>query len=67
MQDLRCKHTINLDGDESSALLVKDWIVNNIFGDIDENMGKKLERPVSDVIIFRKKNKWLHNHDLPLW
>lgn len=47
-----CVKAINLDGGGSSALWVKDKIINNITGDKDENPGSKGERAISDAIIF---------------
>lgn len=55
MQDLGCQYAINLDGGGSSTLWIKGKIINNTFGDKDEAVGEKIERPVSDAIIFRKR------------
>lgn len=55
MQDLGCEYAINLDGGGSSTLWINGNVVNNTFGDQDEAVGEKIERPVSDVIIFRNK------------
>ncbi|WP_339041597.1 phosphodiester glycosidase family protein [Candidatus Lariskella endosymbiont of Hedychridium roseum] len=55
MQDLGCEYAINLDGGGSSTLWINGNVVNNTFGDKDEAAGEKIERPVSDAIIFRNK------------
>jgi exopolysaccharide biosynthesis protein len=55
MLDLGCEYAINLDGGGSSTLWIDGHIINNSFGDKDEAAGEKIERPVSDAIIFKKK------------
>lgn len=55
MLDLGCEYAINLDGGGSSTLWIDGHIVNNTFGDKDEAAGEKIERPVSNAIIFKKK------------
>jgi exopolysaccharide biosynthesis protein len=55
MQELGCQYAINLDGGGSSTLWMYDKVVNNTFGDADEAAGKKIERSVSDAIIFKKR------------
>jgi exopolysaccharide biosynthesis protein len=55
MQDLGCDYAINLDGGGSSTLWIDGKVINNTFGDKDEAIGKKIERPVSDAIIFKKR------------
>lgn len=55
MLELGCKEAINLDGGGSSTLWIDGHVVNNIFGDEDEAKGEKVQRPVSDAIIFKKR------------
>ncbi len=55
MQDLNCQYAVNLDGGSSSTLWIDGNVINNVFRDKDENSEKKIERPVSDAIIFKKK------------
>lgn len=55
MQDLGCRHAINLDGGGSTTLWIDHQVVNTPFGDKDESMGAQIERPVSDAIIFKKR------------
>ncbi|MDX1917017.1 MAG: phosphodiester glycosidase family protein [Rickettsiaceae bacterium] len=56
MLDLGCTKAINLDGGGSCALWINGSLVNNTFGDKDEASGEKVERKVSDAIIFKKNN-----------
>ena len=53
MQALGCKNAINLDGGGSSALWMNNKIINQTYGDKDEENGIQISRPVSDAIIFR--------------
>lgn len=52
MLDLGCQNAINLDGGGSSTLWIDGEVVNTPIGDVDENGGEKIERPVSDAILF---------------
>lgn len=53
MKKLGCQHAINLDGGGSSSLWIKDKLVNQTMGDMDEGNGIQTARPVSDAIIFK--------------
>lgn len=53
MKELGCQNALNLDGGGSATLWIKDKVVNNIFGDIDEDNGLQTIRPVSDAIVFK--------------
>jgi exopolysaccharide biosynthesis protein len=55
LKSLGCDSAINLDGGGSSSLWNKGKIVNLTMGDDDEKSGHKIARPLSDAIIFRKK------------
>lgn len=52
MLDLGCKTAINLDGGGSSILWIEGEVINTPIGDADESGGEKIERPVSDAILF---------------
>lgn len=55
MIDLGCDSAINLDGGGSSTLWIEGKIIGQTIGDKDEGLGKVIERPVSDAIIFKKR------------
>lgn len=55
MKELGCVAAINLDGGGSSALYIDNKYVNRSVGDKDEAAGIEKVRPVSDAIIFTKK------------
>lgn len=55
MLGLGCDSAINLDGGGSSTLWIEGKIAGQTVGDEDEGIGKVVERPVSDAIIFKKK------------
>ena len=57
MFEMGCVSAINLDGGGSSTLYIDGKYVNHITGDQDEGLGKKVERPVSNAIIFIKRDK----------
>jgi len=46
---------INLDGGGSSTLYVNNKVINNPQGDVDEDLGLRVERPVSDAIVMIPK------------
>ena len=55
MSEQGCISAINLDGGGSSSLYIHGKYVNNQVGDKDEASGLAVVRPVSDAIIFKKK------------
>jgi exopolysaccharide biosynthesis protein len=55
MQEMGCRHAINLDGGGSSAMYIDEKYVNQSFGDSEEAPGQKIFRPVSDALIFKKR------------
>jgi exopolysaccharide biosynthesis protein len=55
MSEQGCISAINLDGGGSSSLYIHGKYVNNQIGDKDEANGLEVVRPVSDAIIFKKK------------
>jgi exopolysaccharide biosynthesis protein len=57
MKGLGCQKAINLDGGGSSTLWIKGQVINTPIGDIDESNGSKIERPVSDAILFVDAHK----------
>jgi hypothetical protein len=57
MVQLGCDSALNLDGGGSATLWVDGQVLNHPMGDEDEDMGQSRVRPVSDGIIFRKKDK----------
>jgi len=57
MHELGCQYAVNLDGGGSSTLWMRGKVMNTIFGDADEHLGDKLERPVSDALIFKLKKR----------
>ncbi len=50
-----CTSAINLDGGGSSTLFMDGKYINHSIGDSDESAGQSVVRPVSDVIIFKRK------------
>lgn len=50
-----CVSAINLDGGGSSSLYINGKYINRSVGDKDEAEGIQTVRPVSDVILFKKK------------
>ncbi|RTK92117.1 MAG: phosphodiester glycosidase family protein [Rickettsiales bacterium] len=57
MQEQGCVDAINLDGGGSSSMYVDGKYINEAYGDKDEAEGQKIVRPVSDAIVFYKRNK----------
>lgn len=57
MQEYGCIDAINLDGGGSSSMYVDGKYINESYGDKDEAKGQKIVRPVSDAIVFYKRNK----------
>lgn len=55
MSELGCVSAINLDGGGSSTLWVNGAIMNVPTGDGEKSFGKRVYRPVSDAVIFKKK------------
>lgn len=54
MQEIGCIAAINLDGGGSSTLYIDGKYINETIGDSDEGAGRKVIRPVSDAIVFKK-------------
>jgi exopolysaccharide biosynthesis protein len=54
MKRLGCEYAINLDGGGSSILFMHGKVVNHPLGDINENNGQRIIRPISDAIIFKR-------------
>lgn len=57
MKDLGCQEAINLDGGGSSTLWIENKVINQTIGDADEANGQQIVRPVSDAIVFIKKEQ----------
>ena len=55
MLEQGCISAINLDGGGSSSLYIQGKYINNQIGDKDEASGLAVVRPVSDAIVFKKK------------
>ena len=55
MHKAGAKEAINLDGGGSSTLFINNKVLNNPQGDIDEDLGKRVERPVGDVFLMVKR------------
>lgn len=55
MEKAGAKTALNLDGGGSSTLYIDRNIINNPQGDIDEDLGIRVERPVGDVILMLKR------------
>jgi exopolysaccharide biosynthesis protein len=55
MQKEGAEYAINLDGGGSSTLYINDKVINNPQGDIDEDLGIRIERPVGDSILMFKR------------
>jgi len=55
MLDLECLWAINMDGGGSSTLIVNGKVMNATIGDEDEDLGKAVEREISDAIVFNLK------------
>ncbi|MBP7189889.1 MAG: phosphodiester glycosidase family protein [Rickettsiaceae bacterium] len=55
MKKIGCISAINLDGGGSSTLWIKGKVINVTTGDNEENLGQKVQRTVSDAIIFKRK------------
>lgn len=55
MQSAGAKAALNLDGGGSSTLYIDRAVVNNPQGDVDEDLGTRVERRVGDVILLLRR------------